>query len=116
MFLLINCKEDSARDNATVVSPKEFRTNIYSAAADDAAKPVQYVGTSENDLKGAITAAASNVTTKGNKISVDVGDLTQNQAKYYMLIVWFEGQDEDCQDAFAGNEMPNIDFTIAATK
>lgn len=111
-----NCKEDGARDNATVVSPEEFRTNIYSAAADDAAKPVQYVGASENDLKGAITAAASNVTTKGNKISVDVGDLTQNQAKYYMLIVWFEGQDEDCQDAFAGNEMPNIDFTIAATK
>ena len=110
-----NCEEENARANATVLSPADFRDNIYSDG-DDAAKPVEYVGTGVKDTQGAIKAADLPVSTKGRSISVNVGDLTHNQAKYYMLIVWFEGQDEDCQDAFAGNEMPNIDFTISATK
>lgn len=111
-----NCEADKDRSTATVASAQEFRDNIYSAAADDAANPVEYVGKGVDAANGAIKAADSVVSTKGNKISVDVGDLTQNQAKYYMLIVWFEGQDEDCQDAFAGNEMPDITFTIDAKK
>lgn len=110
-----NCKKDDARGTAKVLSPEEFRKNIYSAGAD-AAKPVEYVGTGVADRTGAITAAATAVSTQGNSISVDVGTLNQNQAEYYMLIVWFEGQDEDCQDAYAGNEMPNIKFTITADK
>lgn len=110
------CEADEDRDTATVETAAKFRENIYSAVAGDAANPVEYVGKDVDAAKGAIKAADSVVSTKGNKISVDVGDLPHNQAKYYMLIVWFEGQDEDCQDAFAGNEMPNIDFTIAATK
>lgn len=107
------CTADDARKTATVKDAEKFRENIYSAGAD-AAKPVEYVGTGVSDRTGAITAAASDVKTKGNEISVLVGDLAQNQAEYYMLIVWFEGQDEDCQDANAGNEMPNITFTIEA--
>lgn len=110
-----NCEEENARANATVLSPADFRDNIYSDG-DDAAKPVEYVGTGVKDTQGAIKAADLPVSTKGRSISVNVGDLTHNQAKYYMLIVWFEGQDEDCQDANAGNDMPNIKFTIAATK
>lgn len=110
-----DCTKDTERGTAKVVSPEEFRKNIYSAGAD-AAKPVKYVGESVAKTEGAITAAATAVSTQGNSISVNVGDLTQNQAEYYMLIVWFEGQDEDCQDANAGNEMPNITFTITADK
>lgn len=108
-----NCTKDDARGTAKVVSPEEFRKSIYSAGAD-AAKPVEYVGESTADRTGAIKAAATAVSTQGNSISVNAGDLTQNEAKYYMLIVWFEGQDEDCQDTFAGNDMPNITFTITA--
>lgn len=111
-----NCTADDARNTATVVNEDEFRKNIYSLSTGDAAKPVQYVGKDVNAAKGAIKAADSVVSTKGNSISVDVGDLAQNKAKYYMLIVWFEGQDEDCQDAFAGNYMPDIKFTIEAAK
>lgn len=110
-----DCTADNGRGTATVVSAEEFRDNIYSAGAD-AAKPVEYVGDSVADKKGAIKAAALDVQTKGNSISVNAGTLKQNEAKYYMLIVWFEGQDEDCQDTFAGNEMPNINFTITADK
>jgi hypothetical protein len=108
-----DCTADNGRGTATVVSAEEFRDNIYSAGAD-AAKPVEYVGASVADKKGAIKAADLDVKTKINSISVNAGTLKQNEAKYYMLIVWFEGQDEDCQDAFAGNEMPNIKFTITA--
>lgn len=110
-----DCTADTGRGTATVESAQEFRDNIYSAGAD-AAKPVEYVGDSVADTQGAITAAASDVTTKGNSISVKAGTLNKNQAKYYMLIVWFEGQDVDCQDTFAGNDMPNITFTITADK
>lgn len=110
-----DCTADTGRGTATVESAQEFRDNIYSAGAD-AAKPVEYVGDSVADTQGAITAAASDVTTKGNSISVKAGTLNKDQAKYYMLIVWFEGQDVDCQDTFAGNYMPNITFTITADK
>lgn len=110
-----DCTADNGRGTATVASAKEFRDNIYSAGAD-AAKPVEYVGASVADKKGAIKAADLDVQTKGNSISVKAGTLKQNEAKYYMLIVWFEGQDEDCQDAYAGNDMPNINFTITADK
>ena len=111
-----DCTADDARKNATVVSADDFRKNIYGAAGDDAANPVEYVGEGVKDTQGAIKAAASAVSTKSNSISVNAGTLNQNDAKYYMLIVWFEGQDEDCQDANAGNEMPNIKFTITADK
>lgn len=110
-----DCTADNGRGTATVASAEEFRDNIYSAGAD-AAKPVEYVGASVADKKGAIKAADLDVQTKSNSITVNAGTLKQNEAKYYMLIVWFEGQDEDCQDAFAGNEMPNITFTITADK
>lgn len=110
-----DCTADTGRGTAKVESAQEFRDNIYSAGAD-AAKPVEYVGDSVADTQGAITAAASDVTTKGNSISVKAGTLNKDQAKYYMLIVWFEGQDVDCQDTFAGNDMPNITFTITADK
>lgn len=110
-----NCEEEDARANATVLSPDDFRTNIYSDGVD-AAKPVEYVGKSVKDTKGAIKAADLAVSTNGRSISVNAGTLNKDQAKYYMLIVWFEGQDEDCQDANAGNEMPNIKFTITADK
>ena len=108
-----DCTADNGRGTATVVSAEKFRDNIYSAGAD-AAKPVEYVGKGVADKKGAIKAADLDVQTKGNSISVNAGTLKQNEAKYYMLIVWFEGQDEDCQDAYAGNDMPNINFTITA--
>lgn len=110
-----NCKADTGRGTATVESAQEFRDNIYSAG-DDAAKPVEYVGASVADTQGAIKAADLDVSTKGNSISVNAGTLKKDEAKYYMLIVWFEGQDEDCQDANAGNEMPNITFNITADK
>lgn len=47
--------------------------------------------------------------------SVTVGDLTEDQAAYYNLYVWFEGQDQDCKDANAGATIPQITFTVTGT-
>lgn len=109
-----NCTSDNARNTATVNSADEFRDNIYGATASDGAKPVVYVGDSTNDTTGTIKAADTAVSTQGSTISLNIGTLNQDQAEYYMLFVWFEGQDEDCQDSFAGNDMPNIRFSITA--
>lgn len=50
--------------------------------------------------------------TSGAAGEVEVGTLAAGEARYYNLYVWFEGQDKDCSDKNAGNEMPNITFTV----
>lgn len=47
--------------------------------------------------------------------SVTVGDLEEDEAAYYNLYVWFEGQDQDCKDANAGATIPQITFTVTGT-
>ena len=43
---------------------------------------------------------------------ISVGPLTKNQAKFYDLYVWFEGQDAQCYDSNAGQEVDDITFTV----
>lgn len=44
-----------------------------------------------------------------------VGEAELGQAKYYLLRVWFEGQDTDCFDTNAGQEIGDITFSISGT-
>lgn len=46
---------------------------------------------------------------------VKVPDLDVDQAAYYALYVWFEGQDEDCIDAKSGQKIPNLVFDVDGT-
>ena len=46
---------------------------------------------------------------------ISVGDLAENEAKYYNIFVWFEGQDVDCFDANAGQVIDDIEFTVTGT-
>lgn len=52
----------------------------------------------------------------GTAVSLDIGSLgakgSGSEAKYFNLYVWFEGQDTDCYDTYAGNAMPEITFTV----
>lgn len=52
----------------------------------------------------------------GTNVSLNIGHLgakdSGTEAKYYNLYVWFEGQDTDCYDTYAGNAMPEITFTV----
>ena len=47
--------------------------------------------------------------------TINVGDLTKDQVKYFNLYVWFEGQDVDCYDANAGAEVSDIEFKVTGT-
>lgn len=88
----------------------------------------KYIFGSDTDNANAIatatgTGTAQTITTKpvavssGASATVDVGTLTAKDtvgaAKYFNLYVWFEGQDTDCSDANAGNEMPPITFSVS---
>lgn len=46
-------------------------------------------------------------TLKGKADGEEMGD-----AKYFNIFVWFEGQDEQCVDANAGQSIPDIQFSV----
>ena len=67
----------------------------------------------------AVDTATTELTPK-TTYSVSVGNLAGKTAqatatKYYRLYVWFEGQDVDCQDQYAGNSLPSITFSVSGT-
>lgn len=84
-----------------------FTNGVYAKAADTAE------ALTETSLSNTVTVPAK----AGATVSFPVGDLTAKDTtgstKYYNLYVWFEGQDTDCKDANAGNEMPEITFTVS---
>lgn len=86
-----------------------FKDGVYAKAADTAD------ALTEESLSNTETVTAK----AGSNVSFSVGDLTakntEGSTKYYNLYVWFEGQDTDCFDTNAGNEMPNITFTVSGT-
>lgn len=53
--------------------------------------------------------------TPSTKYEVSVPDLDVDQAAYYALYVWFEGQDVDCIDAKSGQSIPNLVFDVEGT-
>lgn len=86
-----------------------FDANVYSVGPDTA-----------DAFKTASATATVATIDASSTVSVNVGTLTgavdgalsANGAKYYNLYVWFEGQDVDCADANAGNDMPKLTFTV----
>ena len=98
----------SARGTTATITAANFAANVYGSAADTANPLIATTGTVVSST--AITAK------NGANVSIDIGSLTASTgatpAKYYNLYVWFEGQDEDCKDANAGNDMPEITFSV----
>lgn len=97
--------------------PSPTAKNFFATKVDDADTLQNVYGLADSKgykaLKG--TNVATDVTdlVKPNStLSVNVGTLTAEQAKYYNLYVWFEGQDEDCYDKLAGASIPDINFTV----
>ena len=77
---------------------------------------VYAAGTDTADAFTNTDGSATTVAAKGTGV-FDVGSLAANtdatgSVKYYNLYVWFEGQDTDCKDSTAGNQMPDISFTV----
>ena len=100
--------KDSTGDNRTSAEAASFpASKVYTTGTEAAYKPLTGISSS-----GAITEGSNFTPTGTASISEPVGTLAKNEAKYYMLLVWFEGQDTDCFDTNAGNELPSIKFTI----
>ena len=100
---------DSTRSAATVASAEAFKANMYGTGS---AKLVDHVGDDKKAESGAIVADSTATAAKGMTIDVNVGKLDPGAAQYYMLMVWFEGQSENCKDANAGNTLNNLTFSI----
>ncbi len=106
--------QDSDRATATVKNATTFKSSVYGASNNDTALGIL---TATADTNGNIATTDTVTTAAGTTIKVKVGDtLAAGAAKYYMLIVWFEGQDADCYDTYAGNEMPELSFSIYEDK
>lgn len=71
------------------------------------ATPYQPISSLAGDLGASITPST--------KYEVKVPDLDVDQATYYALYVWFEGQDEDCKDANSGQAIPDLVFDVDGT-
>lgn len=97
------------RSAATVASAEAFKDNMYGIGS---AKLVDHVGADKSATTGAIVADATATTVNKMAIDVNLGQLDPGAAKYYMLMVWFEGQSENCKDANAGNTLNNLTFSI----
>lgn len=97
--------------------PSPTAKNFFATKVDDADTLQNVYGLADSKgykaLKGTNVATDVTALVKPNStLSVNVGTLTAEQAKYYNLYVWFEGQDEDCYDKLAGASIPDINFTV----
>lgn len=105
----------NATDGLPAPTAENFASHVFAADVDSA--PAIATATKS----GETTSIKTNVISakSGAKGSVTVGELKAygdangEDAKYYNLYVWFEGQDTNCFDANAGNSMPNITFTVS---
>ena len=99
--------ETTANLTAATPTPADFQANVY------AADSVTYNAVS------AVDTATTSIQPK-TTYTVNVGNLAGKTAqatdtRYYKLYVWFEGQDIDCQDQYAGNSLPSITFSVSGT-
>lgn len=62
-----------------------------------------------------LAGALGDSITPSTTYEVDVPDLDVDQAAYYALYVWFEGQDKNCVDAKSGQQIPGLVFDVNGT-
>ncbi len=101
-----DCTTDAGRATAKVSIPdgKTFASYVKGATSGDSA----------NALTAANLTSTSAVATSGTSIEETIASLDPGDAVYYMLLIWFEGQDTDCADRYSGNAMPELTFTVTA--
>lgn len=88
-------------DGSAITTDGTFGTGtVYGKKAT----PYQPISSLAGDLGASITPST--------KYEVNVPDLDVDQAAYYKLYVWFEGQDVDCIDAKSGQSIPNLVFDV----
>ena len=102
--------------NSATAGLSDFATSVFDTD-----------GAEYNAVSGTAATAVTKITPNNTKFEVTVGKLAakgtewatsgsnKNEANYE-IFVWFEGQDEQCINANAGNSLPSITFTISGTE
>lgn len=110
-YLRLALVKADKRGADAVVTEANFKAGVYASEADTA-DAFKY------DTDGATIITDTVAAKSGASASLNIGSLNGKDATdgsnlaYYNLYVWFEGQDTDCYDANAGNEMPPITFSV----
>ncbi|MBQ7810437.1 MAG: hypothetical protein IJ346_05680 [Clostridia bacterium] len=104
----------------TLTDEHDFAGNVYSVGGEayDAVSGTALTDVVSIDPEDATGQVTVDVTTGAEKLAKAVkdseGNITSCGTKHYKVLVWFEGQDTQCHDQFAGNTVPNIQFTVTA--
>lgn len=96
-YLRVALVETTSR-GASVANTGSFNTSIYDAD-----------GVAYNAYSS--TTATTSITPK-TTCTIDLGTLKHEDAKYFNLYVWFEGQDAQCIDSNAGAIVSDINFSV----
>ncbi len=97
-YLRVALVETSAK-GADVADTGTFTDSVYDAD-----------GVLYNAYKS--TTPETTAITPETDCKINLGTLSKDDAKYYNLYVWFEGQDEQCIDSNAGAVVSDITFTV----
>lgn len=105
---IIPCSTPQSEANVMpATTAAEFKANIYGSTAGDEWTP--WNGTAlETDAFTTVAAL--------NGKTFTISTLAPDAVASYKLIVWFEGEDEDCYDTFTGQfTVPEIKFTVTGS-
>lgn len=96
---LVPANESGVEDSSATIE-----ANTYAPTAD-----------THKQLTNGTTEGSTTITAKTGAITVGTGTLNAQEAKYYNLYVWFEGQDAQCFDSNAGQTLNGLSFTVTGT-
>lgn len=96
----------TATESLGTTEAETFQKNIYDADG------VKYDAANGTKVQDETTVNDTAPVTPKTTTTVKVGTLAKNQAAFYNLYVWFEGQDVQCFDTNAGQVVPDIEFTV----
>ncbi len=81
-----------------------------------AANNKEYTAISSTTLSECNTKITPTKIVDKSTVLANVGTLAPGEAKYYMLLIWFEGQDEDCKDTtIPMDELAGLQFNVDGT-
>lgn len=100
----------------------DFSEYVYDCDGDNVAAAAPTTdnkkGTKSVSATDATQTVYIDVTAVGEKLNGvtkdESGKIISYDTRSYDVFVWFEGQDLNCSDKNAGNELPNVTFTVAA--
>lgn len=114
---------ETATDTLGTTAAETFQKNVYDKDgvlynAANGTKTIKVQDPEKPDDTSAKIDKTVNDTvaiTPKTTTTVTVGDLAKNEAAYYNLYVWFEGQDAQCFDTNAGQIISDIEFSVTGT-